>query len=436
MNVKHIRAVNIAGLQYWLGDKKSIIMRLILWPNLIPLFLIAFIGLALGVMLLRSAPGGDISSIGGLTYSVYGDTNYSKQIDSALSEKKERFELIYLADNSQKGIREAIKSKEITFALNVTINKDKGDLNFDIVYDRSRDYVHKEWIKVVKNSGSDIALSIRKERFSTSEHSFDDAVINYNLAPFRIKEAAYGKSSGAMVSAFIVLMLWSILLVTPLDAAASITSSQMISDTSEDFISIWKAAGVNSGDIVLGRFITSLSVFVLALVAFYTYITLWVTLYIYVTDIFVSVVDKNNLNNETIYILTTGFKDLIQSLAIGDLFALFAFLMSSGSVILMLRMRLSVYISDLEQARTRFKPFEIILFNMPIIGFVAGSFTLSPVIMCVPILNQLVAMQYFFKGGISFTLLIIGIASNLLVSYVLYLSTQSHIGKQKRLMCY
>jgi hypothetical protein len=435
MNIKHIQAVSTAGFQYWLSDKKSILLRLVMWPNLIPLLIVLFIGFALTVMVFRSEPGGDMSAGGGVTFAIYGDTSYNSQIAIALKQGgKERFTLVETTENDESSIHNAIKNKSITFAIKVTTHKE-GNVVLEIVYDRARDYVHKEWINVVKESGADVALSIRRLRFEQSEHLIDSKLVDYNLAPISIDESAYGKSTGSMAAAFMVLMLWSILLVTPLDAAASIASSQMITDASEDFLPIWKAAGVKAGDIVLGRFITALGVFVIALFVFFVYIFFWVSLYIFGADLFVSMLNESQLNNENLYMLTTGFKELIQSIGLKEFISLFLMLISSGAVLLIFRIRLSVYIQDLEQARTKLKPFEIALFNLPLIGFLVGALVPSATLMSVPILNQLVMMQHFFKGGLSWSLIFIGIMSNLVVCSLVYLSAQKHTGNQNRLIC-
>jgi|TARA_B110000211_G_scaffold172706_1_gene195011 hypothetical protein len=433
MNIKHIHAVTLAGFQYWLSDKKTILMRLFLWPNLVPLAFMLFVSIGLGVMMLRSVPGGDVSTSGGVSFTVYGEQTYAPLIGAVLSDKKTNFSYIKLVDISEGSVRTSIKEKVVTFALNVG-TYDNGNAEISIVYDRERDYIHKKWIEEIKDRGPDIALAIRKARFDILRLSIDNSQIAYALAPINIDVVAFGKSNGSMAAAVMVFFLWGILFVAPLDAAASIASSQMLSDTSEDFISIWKAAGVKPGDIILGRFISSLGVFVLALVAFFLYVFLWTSLYIYIADLLVGAMNQKQLSNEDLYMLTTGFKELIEGINIGQVFSLFIMLISTGALVKMLRLRLSIHISDLEQVRTKLKPIEMLLYNLPIVGFVAGTLSAGFATFSIPLINLLVMMQYFFKGGVSCSILLTGVSVNAFFTILVYLNARKHIGSQARLI--
>lgn len=433
MNTIHIKALFLAGLQSWLSDRRTIFMRLFLWPNLLPFLFLFFIMIALGIMLLRTVPSGSIStSTVGVTYSIYGDQKYITNINNVFT--AENLHLRYIAlKNDEVGIHEAITSKKIAFALNIR-SSDDGNLEIAIVYDRSRDYIHKKWVDDIKSKGPEIALEIRKKRFDANSTNIDKKTMAFALAPINLKVTPYGNSNGAMAGAIIVFFLWGVLLVAPLDTSASIASSQMLTDTNEDFISIWKSAGVLGSDIIIGRFLSALAVFILALIVYFIYVYTWSSLYILFTGYLVGLMSESQLSNENFYIITIGFQKLVDSIHIQDVIYLFIMLASTGSVLIMLRLKLSLYINDLEQVRTRLKPFEILLSNLPIVGLLMGTITQSFYVYCVPILNQLVAMQYFFKGGMSLMFLLVGVSANIFFMILIYLNTQKHVGNQNRII--
>lgn len=433
MNINHIYAVSLAGFQYWLSDKKTIFMRLFLWPNLVPMFFIVFVGIGLGVMLIRSVPESEVSKFGGVSFTVYGEQEYSSVISDVLSDKKTNFSYRNFDDLSESRVQSLIKNKEITFALKV-VTYDNARVDISIVYDRERDYVHKKWIDAIKDSGPEIALSIRKHRLSLYPLIFDKSLTSYILSPIHIDVAAFGKLSGSVSAAIMVFLLWGALFVAPLDSAASVASTQMLSDTSEDFISIWKAAGVRSGDMVIGRFLTALCVYIFAVVIFFFYIYAWTSLYIYIVDILVGAMSKDQLRNEDLYALTRGFKELVENIKFGHLISFFLMLISTGAFIILIRLRLSLYIENLEQVRSLFKPIEIILYNLPIVGFIAGSFTANFMTSSIPVINQLVVLQYFFKDGAPYSFMANALMVNALFTLLLYFSTSKHVGSQDRLI--
>lgn len=433
MNIRHVHAVSLAGLQYWFSDRKSIIMRFFLWPNLMPIVFMLLVGLGLSVMMLRSAPSAGISAPSGSSFTIFGDKGYDVAISQVMTDNKTRFTYIPLKEASPESATKAIQEQRVTFALKVNSLAD-GKVEINIVYDRERDYIHKNWIDKIKDRGPDIALAIRKARFSEYRVTIDEAVIAHTLAPINLKVTPYGKSNGSMTAAVMVFFLWGVLLVAPLDAAASITSSQMLSDTSEDFISIWKSAGVEPGDMVIGRFIPAILVFVLALLTFFLSLAFWTSLYLYMVDILVSAMNKSQLNNEDLYLITVGFRDLVQSISVSNILTLLIMLISTGCLIIMVRLRLSVYSCDLEQVRTKLKPVEVVLYNLPIIGFLAGTFTPSVLIFSFPVMNQLIMMQFFFKGGVPHEFLAIGLVANFLLMTLVYVNTRRHISSQQRLI--
>jgi hypothetical protein len=428
MNFNHIRALYIAGFQMWLNDKRSIAMRLVVWPNVIPLIFIGFFAIAVTFMAVRtSSPNGDMSSAGGVTYTIEG-TDLTGEISTLLSTYPTNF--VYVPLDSGDTLEEKISSGDITFGLSF-VRDNSGKTTISLKYDRQRSYPHKVWIEQTKDRLAEVALVIRTHRLK--EQGFESSELTSVLAPIDFEIDGYGGNTSSMFLSAIAFLLWSALIIIPLDACASITSTQMLQDN-KGFLSTWKCAGVKKFDVILSRIMVSASVFIISLFMLALSIFTWVNLYLVLLDFVIPNLPQEQLNSPKLYMLTLGFYEFISSLQLGQLLLALTVVVSVSILLLALRLKFTLYASDFEQVRTKLKGIEFALFNVPIIGFLAGGFVVSYTTMSIPILNGLISITQSLKSELTLGPIVIAVMVNLSITCLVFMSVNRHIDSEQRLL--
>lgn len=433
MNWQHIKAIFLSGIQMWLSDKRSIVMRLIVWPNAVPsLFCVLFIVVVVVMSMRTSAPGGDMSVNGGIAYAIEGG-NVKNQVAKILSTSLLNYQYVPL-DNAST-LEQMISNKEITFGLAFVEDINTKELNIILKYDRQRDYPHTGWIQQTKDKLSLIALEVRKERLKDMAMPSDDLAMA--LAPINFSVEGFGANEDVIFISALTFLLWGCLLMLPIEACASITSQQMLSDTCNDFMSVWKCAGVKPLDIVMGRLLTSSAVYIVSFICFMTCIIFWIGLYCLLVGYLVPMIPAEVMGNPHVYNFTIGFVSLIDSVTLSQMFLCFILILSVAILMLAMRLRLSIYVSNLEQVRTKLQGFDFVILNMPVIGFVLGAIVSGYATMSIPVFNGVVALSNMFKSDLVFGSIIVGVVVNLLLALCLLMLTARHIDSQKRqLTCY
>lgn len=423
-----VKAIYTAGMQMWFSDKRSIIMRFFVWPNAIPLLFCGFMILAMSIMSMRTqAVDGDMSKAGGVTFTVLGESGH--KVGELLSKMYKGF--TYLKARDDKDIRSMFEAKEITFALYIQSNEN-DELIVKLKYDSQREYPHLHWIEQTKDKMVEIAALLRSERLS--QHINEQSVLDYALVPIKIEVEGTGQANRSFLLPALTAIVWAVLLILPMDCAASITSQLMLNDKEHDFISTWKSAGVNSINVVIGRLLTGITVYSLGLIILLGVITFWTKMYLLLMGYIIPKIPKEKLMEPGTFSFTQGFVDLIEGIHFFDVILMVFVLVTLASLMIALRLRLSVYISNLEQVRTKLMLVDIILTYMPMLGFLIGVFSISYVTMLVPFINVISIVSGTLNSELAYQYVLIACITNILLTISLTLRVNKHIDKPHRLI--
>ena len=78
--------------------------------------------------------------------------------------------------------------------------------------------------------------------------------------------------------------------------------------------------------------------------------------------------------------------------------------------------------------------FEVVIVNLPFIGFITGTFSLSYFLGLVPLLSNLLVVQYLFKVGVPLEHLMVVVYSLCIVNSLMLTSTVNRVGDQSRIL--
>ena len=423
-----VKAMCSFGLKLWLTDRRSIIQRLVIWPNAIPLGFMLIFSIGVSALLFQSeSPGGGMSKSGGITFTVFGDPVKDK-VGQLLGTSPTNFKYVSV-DDSIDIIQNKISNSELTFAIEVEVNE-SGSAIFRVHYDQARKYPHKHWIEQSKNRLADIALALRKYRLQN--HAVPAQELAFALAPISFEALGFGhKKSNSLIFMF-VLIIWLGLVISPIDNTTFILSHLMLSDHQNGFGILALSARLKPTVILFSRLMVVLSVLFLSQLVMLGYIIFWFKMYGLLISNILPYFTPEQLSSPNISLMTVGYLDFVSAIGFTDVLVVFLSVFSIGILVTLFRMKLSLYIVHSEQLRTKLKAVDLLLFNMPLILYFVSGINFSAYIGSIPIWGGIVMIKQVLSHDISLLWSICTLMSVSLLSALLFYNIQSKIFDQKR----
>jgi ABC-type Na+ efflux pump permease subunit len=403
-----LKAIYLASMASWWADKASIKQRLIYWPLGLPAIMVAFIVIALYGMSARTGVNGDFSKQGGVVVAIQGSP-YSKQISSLLESKPTAFQTIIV---SKDNINKLIKQGEATFGLGIDETSKK--LSLTLIYDLERDYVHMKWIKLTEERMVDIAASIRGSRLSGLGISNES--INVVLAPITMKVEGFGNKTGTKLLLGLMFIIWSVLLISPLDYAKGLFFKDFIQDRTHDLMPIWLTARASKTQVLCGRVLSSLSVFVLSMSVMCLFMLFWGWLYGVLIEKLLSMGLEKTMLEPEIHPFTLGYLTFLNDISFTGISGVWLFMTIGGATALCGMLGVAITSSSTEQARNKVKIVDFIAFNIPLIGFVIGYSGVNYIIAAIPFVGLYHMTLALLSGDASLSLGLITIGLHVLVA--------------------
>ena len=256
MNV--FKAVFYSGVERWLDDKATIRKRLLYWPLAIPAMFFLLIAIAVTVNSSCSGQNGDLSSVGGVVVALI-DNEVGQSIANVLVSPPTSYEVIFV---DEKQIIDSVNSKKATFG--IYLDAQNGQV-FKLVYDKTRNYPHKNWIDKTKSRLNELNIAIKRDMllaFNVPTEQRQEL-----LKPVQMEVESFGSGNSVELIVGLMLALWTVLFIYPLECTKSIFSSLFTEDVTHDLMPLWLCARAKKSHILLGRLTAGIAIFTVSMLA-------------------------------------------------------------------------------------------------------------------------------------------------------------------------
>jgi uncharacterized membrane protein (Fun14 family) len=405
MNV--FKAVFYTGIDRWLDDKATMRKRLIYWPLAIPTIFFVVLSMLIAVNTLRTGQNGDMSSVGGVVVALE-DNNTGTSIANVLGSKPTVYEHIFV---SKEDIAKVVQSKQATFGLFLE-DTEEGPA-FVLIYDKTRNYPHKRWIEDTQSRLNELNIAIKRDLLTSFNVPLEQRA--ELLRPLSIDIQSFGSGNSVDLIVGLMLVLWTIMFIYPLECTKSIYSSLFIEDVTHDLLPLWLSARAKKYQIILGRMGAGMVIFSITLLVMTLYVGAFASLFYYLIDILITRIDAAIFSDPNISPFTIGYLEFIDGLTSLTLLKIFFGFLLLGFTALTIMLPGTIYAKSTEQSRTNNMLIDLGLSMSPIMGFVVGYAGPSFVASLAPIFGTYHVLLSILAGDTSMTILLGMLSMNCLL---------------------
>ena len=394
-NVIAFKGVVKAGLQAWFFDKKSLRNRLILMPLLLPFFFVAmFLAIALAIYFRDT--GTITAEQDGLptraTVMAVVQTEHYQTLRNTVIAAHPSYSIVEI---DKKDIKKNLTDRKVTFALELEQVGD--DFEFVVYMDNNRNYVHKQWLKHIDKLKDRIMINIVMD--SMEDHQLPPQLKSALSGDASMRTESFGSNGGVSVLLGIMILLWNILIVAPVDYAKTTLYRLFVEDVSCDLLPTWKSAKLSPSVLLLGRISSALIVYMVSSLVMLLHVLVWVWGYSLLVDWILA--QDTIISNPQIQNITVGFQDFIAGQSIASLLTVFMTMSITAFMILLYFVPGTLRSMDSEQARNKNKLFDFMLINIPLIGFIVGFSGMNLYSTVLPVFNAYHLSSGALSGALS-----------------------------------
>lgn len=413
-----------AGLIAWWSDKRSLRNRLVLLPFALPFFFLAMFAMVALAVHIRDANTTDTqgNAVKG-TVAAIAESPYSHQVRDALGAK---YKVIIVSDDE---LESTVKSRKATFGLRMTRISD-NEHKLTLVYDLNRNYVHKQWIRSVRGNISDIKAEMVRSELDKMD--LPPEVYEAMASKLSFESLGFGSAGGVSLVLGIMILLWNILIIAPIDYAKTTLYRLFVEDITHDLLPSWKAAKLNSNVLIWGRITSALIVYSITAIVMMAHVLLWCWMYSNLAEFILSQPNEQFTSDHSARMLTVGFLDFISTQSLSGLFAVIASSIIVALFILTYFTPGTLKSIDSEQARNKNKLFDFALLNIPLIGFIVGYTAPSSITAAIPIYNLYHFNTVVLSGDLTLAFASIFTLSNLVFIALISLRAKKLIDDDSR----
>ena len=405
-----------AGLIAWLSDKRSLRNRLVFLPFALPFFFLAMFAMVALAVHMRDAETTDTkgNTVKG-TIAAIAESPYSKQIEDALSDK---YKVIVVSADS---LESTVKDRKATFGLRLD-SVTESEYRLTLIYDLNRNYVHKQWIRSIRGSTSDIKAEIIRTELEKMD--LPPLVHKVMESKLSFESVGFGSAGGVSLVLGIMILLWNVLIIAPIDYAKTTLYRLFVEDITHDLLPSWKAAKLSSNVLLWGRIASALIVYSITAIVMMAHVLLWCWVYTNLVEFVLSQPNQQFTSDHSAKMLTVGFLDFISTQNLSGIFALIASSILVAMLILTYFTPGTLKSIDSEQARNKNKLFDFALLNIPLIGFIIGYTAPSYILAVLPIYNLYHFSTVTLSGDLT-----LGFASSFVISNLIFVALISFRAK-------
>ena len=293
-------------------------------------------------------------------------------------------------------IQTTLTDRKATFALE--LEKTGNNFEFVIYMDKNRNYVHKQWVKHIDKLKDRIMINSAIK--SMSDEQLSDDVRQALSGEASMRTEAFGSKGGVSILLGIMILLWNILIVAPVDYAKTTLYRLFVEDVSCDLLPTWKSAKLSPSVLLLGRITSALVVYMVTSLVMLIHVLVWVWGYSLLVDWMLT--QDAIISNPQMQNITVGFQEFLGGQSIGSLLTVFMTMSITAFMILLYFVPGTLRSMDSEQARNKNKLFDFMLINIPLIGFIVGFSGMSLYSTVLPVFNAYHVSSGALSGALSF----------------------------------
>ena len=414
-----------AGLQAWWFDKKSLKNRLIWMPLMLPFFFLAmFVAIAMAVYFRDT--GVVVDKAGNTskgTIMAVVDTPYYDQIVDVVSKENERYDFISISEGS---IKDVLKERKATFVLKLV--KKGNDFEFTIYYDKNRNYVHKQWIKEIDKLKAKIQTEIAI--LDVGESNIPHDLLSGLKGDVSFESQGVGDKGGVSVLLGVMILLWNILIIAPIDYAKTTLYRLFVEDVTHDLLPTWKSAKTSADIILMARLTSAFVVYLVTSLIMLFHVILWMFGYDMLVDWLLTTEALSN--NDQLKIMTEGFKEFIDGQSLYSVLMVLLAMSLTSILSLIYLIPGTLRSIDSEQARNKNKIFDFLLINIPLIGFIIGYSGMGIWSSAIPIFNAYHISSGVLSSELTSLYFFVFFASTLLAAVPLWLRSRTIMNSDNR----